>query len=65
MGCSRSCAKQAGGKAIVYISHRMSHHRVSAANTAAPFLELRGVPTPRVHDIHLAVRPGEIVGLPE
>jgi ABC-type sugar transport system ATPase subunit len=45
------------------LSQVMSHHRVSAANTAAPLLELRNLSTRRVHDINLAVRPGEIVGL--
>jgi ABC-type sugar transport system ATPase subunit len=45
------------------LSRVMSHHRVSTANKAAPLLEMRGFSTQRVHDIDLAVRPGEIVGL--
>ena len=45
------------------LSQVMSHHRVSATNTAQPLLELRGLSTARVHDVNLAVRPGEIVGL--
>jgi ABC-type sugar transport system ATPase subunit len=45
------------------LSQVMSHHRVSAANTALPWLELRDLSTARVHDVNLAVRPGEIVGL--
>jgi ABC-type sugar transport system ATPase subunit len=45
------------------LSRVMSQHRVAAANTAAPLLELRGFSTLRVKDIDLAVRPGEVVGL--
>jgi ABC-type sugar transport system ATPase subunit len=45
------------------LSRVMSHHRVRAANSGQPLIELRGLSTARVRDIDLVVRPGEIVGL--